>query len=717
MPLNIFYETTAVLALAAAAGLAAVKLRQPLIVAFIAVGILVGPAGLNLVRHQDALYLLAELGIAVLLFVVGLRLDLGLIRSMGKVAAATGLGQVAFTSIFGFIIARGLLGMETVPAIYVSVALTFSSTIIIVKLLSDKGEIDSLHGKIAVGFLIVQDIVVVIALIGLTAIGAGASGSRPVLALLWVVVKGAAFLGVIVLLMRYLLRKVLDGLARSRELLLLFAVAWAVFLAAAGDYLGFSRELGAFLAGISLAGTPYRDAIGIRLTSLRDFLLLFFFINLGSQLEIDAFQGQFLPALVLSVFILVGNPLIVMIIMGTMGYRKRTGFLAGLTVAQISEFSLILVALGLALGHIGPGTLGLVTVVGLVTIGLSTYMILYSYPLYRRLAPLLGIFERKNPFRERESDSPAGEGEAEVILFGLGNYGLKIAEELQRRGKRVIGVDFDPGVLRAECRLGLCTRFGDLEDPDIFEHLPLDGARWVISTVRRPQLNLALPARLKGLGFRGRVALVARSDEEEEMLARSGADRILQPYREAAEGAAEVLGASLEEISHRLPWAAAVSEISLPPGSPAAGKTIAALNLRAETGVTILGVIRSGRTVLNPGPDFLLFPRDRLILAGEEQKLAEVLPRFHPLPETSGEAAEAEPGVEEITVGRGSEWAGRTLAELALPRTRGVRVLAVRRGEERIENPGPAELVREGDILVVFGDRRALRRLLPPGRP
>ncbi len=711
MTLDIFYEVTAVLALAAAAGLLAVKLKQPLIVAFIVVGILAGPAGVNLVRHQEALHLLAELGISILLFVVGLRLDLHLIRTMGKVSAATGLGQVAFTSIFGFLIARGPLGLETVPALYVAVALTFSSTIIIVKLLSDKGEIDSLHGKIAVGFLIVQDIVVVIALIGLTAIGAGTDETHPALALLGVVVKGAAFLGVIVLLMRYVLKGLLDYLARSRELLLLFSVAWAVLLAAAGDYLGFSRELGAFLAGISLAGTPYRDAIGSRLTSLRDFLLLFFFISLGSQLEITAFRGQIVPALVLSVFVLVGNPLIVLVIMGRMGYRKRTGFLAGLTVAQISEFSLILAALGLSLGHIASDTLGLITVVGLVTIGLSTYMIIYSYPLYRRLSPLLGIFQRKDPFRESESDVPTGEGEVDVILFGLGNYGGRIAEELQRRGKRVIGVDFDPEVLRAECRLGLCTRFGDLEDPDIFENLPLDRARWVVNTVRLPRLNLRLIERLKELGYRGKVAAAARNDEEAEAFTRAGADRVLQPYREAAEQAAEVLGSFLEEFSEKFPWAAAVSEVVLAPGSPAAGRSIGGLNLRAETGVTILGVIRYGRTTLNPGPDFILFPRDRLILAGEEKKLAEAASRLQAHPGASGEGAEAEPRVGEVTVAEGSDWAGRTLAELALPRSHGVRVLAIRRGEERVDNPGPGETIREGDVLTVFGPREALSGL------
>jgi len=155
---------------------------------------------------------------------------------------------------------------------------------------------------------------------------------------------------------------------------------------------------------MSIASTPFRDAIGSRLVSLRDFLLLFFFINLGSSLNLSLLGGELAPAVVFSAFVLIGNPLIVMTIMGYMGYRKRTGFLAGLTVAQISEFSLILIGLGATLGHVDQSTVGLVTLVGLVTIALSTYMILYSGTLYRKLAPFLSVFERRIPFREESPD-------------------------------------------------------------------------------------------------------------------------------------------------------------------------------------------------------------------------------------------------------------------------------------------------------------------------
>lgn len=283
--LTAFDSIAVVLGIAALVAALGFKLRQPLIISFLLAGILVGPTVLGLVRGAD-IELLAEIGIALLLFVVGLRLDVRMIRTVGPVALATGIGQVLFTSLGGFGLCM-LFGLPYVTSAYIAVALTFSSTIIIVKLLSDKKEIDSLHGRIAVGFLIVQDIVAILAMIGLTAFGGGRQTEN---SLVWetmlIAVKGVAMLGGVVLLGRYVLPRLLEYLARSQELLIVFAIAWAIFLGAGAEWLGFTKEVGAFLAGISLASTVQRDAIGARLVVLRDFLLLFFFINLGSQLQL-----------------------------------------------------------------------------------------------------------------------------------------------------------------------------------------------------------------------------------------------------------------------------------------------------------------------------------------------------------------------------------------------------------------------------------------------
>jgi Kef-type K+ transport system membrane component KefB len=537
--MDVFLKISLILGLAALGGLAAQLLRQPLLVAFIAVGIGVGPSGLALVGHGAEVELFAELGIALLLFIVGLKLDLHVIRTVGPVALASGMGQVLFTSVVGYGIAL-LLGMSHITALYVAVALTFSSTIIIVKLLSDKREVDALHGRIAIGFLIVQDLVVVLVMIGLTAFGRADGESSLGVEALLILAKGAGMLAVVALLMRYVLPKVLRWLARSSELLMVASIAWAVLGASAGAALGFSHEVGAFLAGVSIASTLYREQVAARLVSLRDFLLLFFFIELGASLELATLGAQVMASAVLSVFVLIGNPLIVMAIMGYMGYRKRTGFLAGLTVAQISEFSLILAALGLSLGHIDREAVGLITLVGLVTISASTYMIIYSHPLYERLAPYLTWFERA--VTHRELDGGVGsEGVVDVLLIGLGRFGAALASNLRARGCSLLVVDFDPEIVTRHSSDGYTVHYGDAEDPELIASLPLARARWVVSTVRDRAINRALLHSLRHQGYQGRVALSASDPQTGRSLEAEGAHLVFIPYSDAAKEAADRL--------------------------------------------------------------------------------------------------------------------------------------------------------------------------------
>lgn len=538
-----FYQLTALVALAALVGFVGLLLRQPMIVSFIAVGVLAGPSALGLVDTTENIDLLAKLGIAVLLFLVGLKLDLKLIRTLGPVALATGLGQVTFTSVIGFAIGLAL-GLDTLNAIYVAIALTFSSTIIIVKMLSDKREVDSLHGRIAIGFLIVQDLVVVIAMMALSAlgIGSGSEGDQSTLEHIgMVLLYGLIMLGFVLLFIRYLATPIVSRIARSQELLITFAIGWAALLAAIGSHLGFSKELGGLLAGISLASTPFREAIVARLSSLRDFLLLFFFIALGSQLDLGVLGGQVGPALVFSLFVLVGNPMIVMVIMGYMGYRKRTGFLAGLTVAQISEFSLIFMAMGLSLGHVSADSLGLVTLVGLITISLSVYMITYSHSLYNKLEPLLSLFERRHAYREEKLDmhEPTRKS-VDVILFGLGRYGKAIAHYLEQEGFSLLAVDFNPDEIRRWRAKGKEGMYGDASDPAFIASLPLDGVKWVVSSMPQHDVGLthedprlALIEGLKQRGYRGGIAVSTQADDE-ALLRDKGATLILLPFYDAA---------------------------------------------------------------------------------------------------------------------------------------------------------------------------------------
>ncbi|PKO89728.1 MAG: sodium:proton exchanger [Betaproteobacteria bacterium HGW-Betaproteobacteria-12] len=532
--MSAFSEFSLLLIISALAGAVSVRLRQPLIIAYIVVGIVAGPAALGLVSAHDQIDLLAQVGIAVLLFLVGLKLDLQHVRHIGPVALATGLGQLAFTIAGGFALIL-LLGKGVMEALYVAIALTFSSTIIIVKLLSDKRELDALHGRIAVGFLIVQDLAVVLAMMAMSALRGSdeAALAEVVFSLAWRVLLAAA---VLYLLMRWLLPGIVKAMAHSQELLLIFAIAWGTGLAALGEWAGFSKEAGAFLAGFSLASTAYRDAINARLAGIRDFLLLFFFIDLGSKLDFSTLGGEIVPAIVLSLFVLIGNPLIVMAIMGYMGYRKRTGFLAGLTVAQISEFSIVFVAMGISLGHVGVGALGLTTLVGLVTIALSTYMILYSQFLYERLAPLLGAFERRVPFREQAVENDRRSNDVpDVVIFGLGRYGGRLAQQLQAAAVRVLGVDFDPECVSEMRQRGIAVHYGDAQESGFLDELPLKHAKWVVSTLPDLESNLAFLNALKEHHFTGEVAFVARDDADGLALKQAGAPTVLYPMRDAVD--------------------------------------------------------------------------------------------------------------------------------------------------------------------------------------
>ncbi|MBN1662575.1 MAG: cation:proton antiporter [Deltaproteobacteria bacterium] len=714
---GVFFEMAVILGLAAAMGLLGQKLRQPLIVMFLAAGILSGPAVLGIIESYEQIELLAHMGIAFLLFIVGLRLDLNLIRTTGPVALATGLGQIIFTSVIGFGIAL-LFGLPFMSAAYVSVALTFSSTIIIVKLLSDKKEIDSLHGQIAVGFLIVQDIAAILALVLLTTLGSRIGAEESV----WLVssiiaFKGIGFLTAVWFMTAYLIPGLLKRLADSQELLVLFAVAWAILLGGVAELLGFSKEVGAFLAGVSLASSNYRDMIAGRLTSLRDFLLLFFFIDLGARLNWQAVGSQINASIWFSLFVLLGNPLIVLVIMGLMGYRRRTSFLAGLTVAQISEFSLIVAALGLSLGHITQQDMGLITLVGVVTICVSTYMILYSAQLYRFLERPLKLFERQNPHREPLMDISETMACVDVIVMGLGGYGSGIAAQLMARKKTFIGVDFDPAALERWRSQGVFCIYGDMADPEILEQLPLTKTRWVVSTVRSKELSMALMNLLKHKRFNGKVALTAINEMEADLYQKTGAQVVFRPFSDAAEQAADALTDAMDILPDDRDLPISFREIRINPGSIFAGQTVRNIPLRSETNVSILAVSRRGAVSYSPDPDFQIFPGDRLIIVGlpTELKEAETLLNRQEVPPDEANALD-QFNIDEIRLAPDSPLDGKTLAEAQFRQKYDVMVVGIRRAEEQILKTGPAQRLQADDHLLVIGSSKnvaALKRQEP----
>lgn len=519
--MNIFNEISVIIVIATAVAAIMRLLKQPLIIGHIITGLIVGPYLLNLMQSHAVIDVFAEIGIALLLFIVGLGLNPKLIKEVGAVSLVTGLGQVLFTSLIGFFIARGL-GFATIPAVYIAIALTFSSTIIIVKLLSDKQGLQKLYGKIALGFLLVQDIVATFILIGVSAMASGDSLTHIVST---VALQGVALLAIASLISIYILPHLGHFFAKSQEFLFLFSTAWGLGLATLFHVFGFSIEIGALVAGVTLSLSPYHTEISAKMRPLRDFFIVLFFILLGSKMVLGNLAVILVPTIVLSLFILIGNPLIVVILMGLLGYNKRTGFLAGLTVAQISEFSLILIMLAVRLGHVDEIVLSLTTFVGLITIAGSTYLIMYAEKIYPYVAPMLALFERQQPKREKTATQ-----RYDIILFGHNRVGYDFLHAFEKIKKKYLVVDFDPAVIKHLQNKGVACLYGDAEDTELLDELQLEKVKMVVSTIPETETNLLLVKKTKEANPKALPVVIAHSIEAAEELYQAGAAYVILPH-------------------------------------------------------------------------------------------------------------------------------------------------------------------------------------------
>lgn len=536
----IFLEITIIICLAAVLSILFRLLKQPTILAYILTGIIVGPFGQLQFGNPEIFRTLAELGITFLLFMVGLELKFSDLRSVGKIAVITGISQIVFTSIVGYAIAL-LLGFSSIAALYIAVALTFSSTVIIVKLLSDKKDLNSLYGKISVGFLLVQDFVAILILMFLSGFSQTNGAAISLADFGIVLLKGFLLFAAIIYLSRSIFPRLTDIIARSAETLFLFSIAWAFFVSALASSapFGFSIEIGGFLAGLALANSSENFQIAARIRALRDFFITIFFVLLGMNMVFADINTIFLPALILAAFVLVGNPIIVMVIMGLLRYRKRTSFFAGLTVAQISEFSLIVVFMGNKLGHISNEVVALVTMVGVITFTLSSYMILGNNTLYRWLGRYLGIFERKDAHEEQIGKRKIFKDH--VVLVGANRTGQSILDELRDSGHQVVVIDFDPDIIKNLENQNIDSFFGDITDLEIQEVAQLVSAKLVISTVTDIDDNLLLLQALKANNKRAKVIVVAQDQDEARELYKAGANYVVLPHLAGGRHIAKVI--------------------------------------------------------------------------------------------------------------------------------------------------------------------------------
>jgi len=481
---NIFIQISVLLGITVSVAFLMRVLRQPLLIAYLIAGIIAGPLFLNLLQSGGQTFdALAEFGVVLLLFVVGLSLNIQHIKSIGKVAVIAGLAQVIFTASLGFLI---LLAMKfpASSAIYLALALTFSSTIIIVKLLADKKDTESVYGRYTIGLMVVQDIVAIFLMMIITSLGQGNN--------IWIEIGelvGKIFIlvGFVGFTARYIVPKILQSVAKSGEFLFIFTLTWCFGIASLLYWLGFSLEIGAIVAGLTLGSSPFQSEISSRIKPLRDFFIVIFFIILGSEMALSNLGDIWLPGLVLSLFILIGNPFVLYWAFRSQKFTRRNSFLAGVTAAQVSEFGFVLLIVGRNLGHVMGAELEVFTIVALTTIIVSSYLITYSEKIFEFLRPLFNLF---GPDKHRQREK-----KPEIFsnwVFGYHRIGWKVCEAFSEKNMKYAVVDFNPEAVKTLKNRGISVFFGDVSDVEFLESLPLEKAKMIVCTIPSAEDQITL---------------------------------------------------------------------------------------------------------------------------------------------------------------------------------------------------------------------------------
>lgn len=537
---GVFHSLALVLGLAAVGGILTRMLKQPAMMGYIAAGLILSAIGVTEVLEIGGMVeIMGQLGVTLLLFLAGMELPIPELKKMGRVALIAGLSQVAISSVLGYGVATAV-GITGNTAVFTGIGMAFGSTILIVKLLSEKGDLQSLHGKIAIGYLLVQDFVAVGLLVMMAGFGNGEA--NPVQFGI-TALKGLMLIGLALWLSEAVMTRAMNYLSRSTELVFIGAIGWCLLVASAvsSPWVGFTVEIGGLLAGLSLAGAAEQGQIISRVKPLRDFFLTWFFVALGAGIHFGNLGNSLFQAVLISSFVLVVNPIIVMMILGRMGYRKRTMFLASFAVSQISEFSLIMLTGAVRYGQAKPEILSTMTLVAIITMIVSTYMIWYGDTLYKHIHWLPGLFEKKTKGKKDEEPRRLS---GHIVLFGHNRVGKVLLPALLKLGVPVVVVDFNPEVVHAlvarDRNTDLEVMYGDMSDHELYERLALSDAKLIVSTVPDMRDSQHLLQEIRRFPHRPLTVMTAQDGYDAERLYTAGADYVLEPYSVGGEFLAHV---------------------------------------------------------------------------------------------------------------------------------------------------------------------------------
>jgi Kef-type K+ transport system membrane component KefB len=541
---------------ATAAALLARALRQPLILGYLVAGVVVGPAmGLGLVKDRESIEVISEIGLILLLFIIGLEMDLQKLMSAGRALVAAGALQFPICVALGlaFALAFGLpLGQGRFDAVYVAVAMALSSTMIVVKLLYDKHELMTLPGRLTLGVLVFQDVWAILVLAVQPTLLDPSAG-----VLVSSLFKGLLLVTVSLGASRYVLPALFGFIAKVPELLLVTALAWCFLVTGIASALGLSREMGALIAGIGMSTFPYNLDVIAKVITIRDFFVTLFFVALGMQIPVPT-PWVLSVAAGTSLFLVATRFVSVFPILYATRSGLRTSLLPAINLSQMSEFSLVIASLGLSLGHIEARTVAVLTFVFVITSVASTYMIAMNHELQVRLAAWarrLGLSEGQKG--EAETDAS---GAAAIVFLGFYRDASSIVHqfEMEARGsaddallRDMLVVDFNPQVREELQRRGIRCLYGDVSNMDTLHHASVHRARIVVCTLTDSILkgtsNGRLLRQLQRLCPTSSLVVASETIEGALALYGEGAGFVYIPRIHSAYHMAEVLRTALED--------------------------------------------------------------------------------------------------------------------------------------------------------------------------
>lgn len=495
-------------------------LKQELILGYILAGLIIGPLVLGLVRNTSLISALAEIGIAFLLFVTGLEISASKLKET-RSSFFAGLIQIIVIGAATFFISRAI-GFALIESFYLALIIAFSSTIVVIKLLADNNELSTLHGRIAVSILVLQDLAAVIAL---AVLSSSFSTSFIITALLKLL---------LIMLIAFFLNKTVLGplfkfASSSTELLFLVSIAFVFLFSGLAYILNLSIVIGAFIAGLAIANLPYKLEIESKIRPLRDFFAIIFFVSLGTWLTTLDITKSILPFIIFLAFVIVVKPFITAAAVRIFGYKTRTSILSGISLAQISEFSLILALQGLLFGVIMQETFNMIVLIAIITMALSPYFIKASSLVYGKTASLFNFLDGVTIYKDKEEIGHRTKNKKGILLFGCHRMGTIFLKALNHAKENLMVIDYNPDIIRALTKQNISCIYGDSRNDEILECLSLKDVNIVISTIPDINDNILLIAKLKQANPKIFILVTAEKIHDALKLYNLGADYVILP--------------------------------------------------------------------------------------------------------------------------------------------------------------------------------------------